>query len=107
MSVDVKLLGKVHLPDREISINDSNGVVQKSMYDLPDNWYGGSVKEFRKIRDSGFLMVMDKKDRIINIAYVEDELTNSDKESMGILVNNVVPEDNEKGDGKNAAKKGK
>lgn len=86
MSGDVWLLGKVNLPDREISINDSNGVVQKNMYDLPDNWYGGSVKEFRKIRDSGFLMVMDKKDRIINIAYVEDELTGEEKKLIGLVV---------------------
>jgi hypothetical protein len=86
MSGDVWLLGKVNLPDREISINDSNGVVQKNMYDLPDNWYGGSVKEFRKIRDSNFLMVMDKKDKIINIAYLEDELTDDEKKLIGLAV---------------------
>jgi hypothetical protein len=86
MSGDVKLLGRVNLPDREISINDSNGVVQKNMYDLPDNWYGGSVKEFRKISCTSFLMVMDKKDKIINIAYVEDDLTDDEKKLIGLAV---------------------
>jgi hypothetical protein len=31
-------------------------------------------------------MVMDKKDRIINIAYVEDELTGEEKKLIGLVV---------------------
>jgi hypothetical protein len=89
MSVDVWLLGKVQLPDRTISINDSDGVVQKSKFNLPDNWYGGSVKEFRKIKDSNFLMVMDRKDRIINVAYVVDDLSDDEKRLLGFTFDEV------------------
>ena len=90
MDVRIKLLGKQHLPDRLISLNDSDGVVQKNKFKLPDSWYGGSVKEFRKIKDSNFLMCMDRKDRIINIAYDEDTLTDDEKRLIGLAVDDLV-----------------
>ena len=82
MSMDDRklvLVGKTSLIGRTFSLGDSNGVVTKASFGLPDNWYGGMVKEFRKVKDSGILMCLDKRDNVINLAYVESDLTNQDR----------------------------
>jgi len=71
--MNLKLIGRIELNGKKITLDDSDGVVLKTKFGLPDNWYGGTVKEFRKIKNSKYLMCLDKKDKIINIAYDEDE----------------------------------
>lgn len=88
------LVGKTSLGKRTFTMADSNGVVLKTSFGLADTWYGGSVKEFRKVKDSGLLMCLDKRDNIINLAYVESDLTDADRELLGI----VVPDDENKPD---------
>lgn len=88
------LVGKTSLGKRTFTMADSNGVVLKTSFGLADTWYGGSVKEFRKVKDSGLLMCLDKRDNIINLAYVESDLTDADMELLGI----VVPNDGNKSD---------
>jgi hypothetical protein len=65
----IKILGRTDLKGKKVTIKDSDGVVLKSAFGLPDDWYGGMVKEFRKIKGTELLMVLDKKCNIINIAY--------------------------------------
>lgn len=85
MSDELKLVGKTSLGKRTFSLADSNGVVQKTSLGLPDHWYGGMVKEFRKVRDSGIMMCLDKRDNIINLAYRDVDLTAEDKELLGLV----------------------
>ena len=87
MSMDGRklvLVGKTSLIGRTFSLGDSNGVVMKASFGLPDNWYGGMVKEFRKVKDSGILMCLDKRDNVINLAYVESDLNNEDRILLGM-----------------------
>ena len=44
------------------------------------------VKEFRKTKNSGILLCLDKRDNIINLAYVESDLTDADKVLLGLSV---------------------
>ena len=88
------LIGKTSLGKRSYNIGDSNGTVQKASFGLPDNWYGGMVKEFRKIRGSGIMMCLDKRDNIINLAYVKCDLTDADKELLGWSCGEVSSLDN-------------
>ena len=83
--MELKLVGKTKLKSKQFTINDSDGAVPKTRYGLPDSWYGGSVKEFRRTK-LGILMCIDKKDRVINLAYVEDELTDEGRKLLGFPV---------------------
>lgn len=83
---NIILLGKTKLGDKQYTLSDSAGtILLKKNTELPDNWYGGTVKELRKTKDSNILMCIDKKDRVINLAYMESELTNNDKQLLGII----------------------
>ena len=84
MSDELKLVGRTTLKGRTFNMGDSNGVVQKATFGLPDSWYGGMVKEFRKVRDSGLLMCLDKRDNIINLAYRICDLTYQDRDLLGL-----------------------
>lgn len=79
----LKLIGKTTIGRKQFNMNDSRGTVQKTKYGLPDHFYGGMLKEFRKT-DYGILLCLDKKDRIINLAYVEDELTDAGRKLLGL-----------------------
>ena len=83
MSV-LKLVGKTKIGNKIFTMSDSDGVVQKAKYGLTDDWYGGMVKEFRKTKNSGILLCLDKRDNIINLAYVESDLTDADKVLLGL-----------------------
>lgn len=126
---DLILLGTTRIGDKQYTINDSNGTVQKNHL-VTDNWYGGMVKEFRKTKDadlmtcinyeinndadygceykttdeqskivctkedeckfkkhkeSGILLCLDKRENILNLAYIENHLTLNDKKLLGII----------------------
>ena len=86
------LVGKTQIGKRTIGMSDSNGVVTKASMGVKDSWYGGMVKEFRKIKNSGILMCLDKRDNIINLAYIPEQLNDTDRRMLGMEVEEVVEE---------------
>jgi hypothetical protein len=82
--MNLKLVGKTVIGGRQFNMSDSDGTVQKTRYGLTDDFYGGMLKEFRKVKNSGLLLCLDKRDNIINLAYVESELTDNDRELLGL-----------------------
>jgi hypothetical protein len=89
------LVGKTTLKGKTFTNNDSDGTIFKKTFGLPDHWYGGRVKEFRKVRDSKILMCLDRRDNVINLAYFEDELTDADRELLDLPTKENVEEPDE------------
>ena len=48
--MSLKLLGRTTIGKRAFNMSDSDGTVQKAKYGLADDYYGGMLKEFRKIK---------------------------------------------------------
>jgi hypothetical protein len=88
--MNLKLVGKTTIGRRTFTMSDSDGAVQKARYGLSDNFYGGMLKEFRKVKNSGILMCLDKRDNIINLAYIDSELTHEDKILLGLATPEII-----------------
>lgn len=85
MSGKIKLVGKTTIGGVQFDMSCSDGAVQKAHYGITDDFYGGMLKEFRKIKGyDGMMLCLDKRDNVINVAYVEDELTDAGRELLGL-----------------------
>ena len=82
------LVGKLKIGEKLFTMNDSEGTVYLAQLGLPDSFYGGVVKEFRKTK-YGILMCVDRKGNIINLAYTEERLTDAGRE---LLFPEPIPE---------------
>jgi len=82
------LVGKLKIGEKLFTMNDSEGTVYLAQLGLPDSFYGGVVKEFRKTK-YGILMCVDRKGNIINLAYTEEGLTDAGRE---LLFPEPIPE---------------
>jgi len=82
------LVGKIKIGEKLFTMNDSEGTVYLGQLGLPDSFYGGVVKEFRKTK-YGILMCVDRKGNIINLAYTEENLTDAGRE---LLFPEPIPE---------------
>lgn len=84
----INLIGSTRIGNRIFTEADSTGAVPVDSKVSDDSWYGGNVKSFLKTKD-GFLLCRDKRENIINIAYIEDELT---AEGKALLSGEPVPQ---------------
>jgi hypothetical protein len=84
MNNDLKLVGKTTIGKKTFTMADSDGTIQKNSFGLADDYYGGMLKEFRKTKNSGIMLCLDKRDNIINLAYVESNLTIEDRKLLGL-----------------------
>ena len=69
----MKLIGSLRVGGKTFSMKDSVRTVYPKQLGLPDNFYGGSVKEFR-ITKEGFYLVIGHGGNIINLGYIEGKL---------------------------------
>ena len=79
----MKLLSKTTVNGKQFSISDSEGTVYLKQLGLPDNWYGGYVKELRKTK-YGIYLCLTKKGEIVNLGYTDESLTDEGRELLGI-----------------------
>jgi hypothetical protein len=77
------LLGKTTVNGKVFSMADSDGTVYLKQLGLPDNWYGGYVKEFRKTK-YGIYMCLNRKGEIVNLGYTEGSLTDEGRKLLGM-----------------------
>jgi hypothetical protein len=81
---DLKLVGNTVIGDKQFDMSYSDGAVQKAHYGIADDYYGGMLKEFRKVKGyDGIMLCLDKRDNVINLAYVESELSNVSRVLLG------------------------
>lgn len=77
------LLGKLDINGKHFTINDSDGTVYLKELGLPDNWYGGYVKELRKTK-YGIYLCLNRKKEVVDLGYFEEGLTT---EGLKLLLN--------------------
>lgn len=84
MSGEIELVGKTTIGGVQFDMSYSDGAIQKAQYGITDDYYGGMLKEFRKVKGyDGIMLCLDKRDNIINVAYVESELCNNGRVLLG------------------------
>lgn len=79
----MKLLGKTNINGKQFTITDSEGTVYLKQLGIPDNWYGGYVKELRKTK-YGIYLCLTKKGEIVNLAYTDESLTDEGRKLLGM-----------------------
>lgn len=84
------LVGKLEINGKLFSMQDSEGTVYATQLGLQDDFYGGAVREFRKTK-YGIFMCVDRVERIINLAYTEESLTDEGRKLLGEPVPVKVP----------------
>lgn len=92
--MNLKLVGKTFIGGKQFGIQDSDGTIQKTQYGLSDDFYGGMLKEFRKTK-YGILLCLDKRDNVINLAYIESDLTDEGRKLLDLEVEEFEQENNE------------
>jgi hypothetical protein len=79
----MKLLGKTNVNGKQFTITDSEGTVYLKQLGIPDNWYGGYVKELRKTK-YGIYLCLTKKGEIVNLMYTDESLTDEGRKLLGM-----------------------
>lgn len=77
----MKLLGKTFINGKQFTMEDSIGTVYRQALGLPDDFYGGYVKEYRKT-EYGIYLCLNKKKEIVNLGYFDNGLTEKGKELL-------------------------
>ena len=88
----MKLLSKTTVNGKQFSISDSEGTVYLKQLGLPDNWYGGYVKELRKTK-YGIYLCLTRKGEIVNLGYTDDSLTGEGRKLLGMESLPLEPEE--------------
>lgn len=76
--VKIKVVGSLTIGDKTFSIHDSEGTIYTKGLGVPDNFYGGYVKEFRATK-YGVYLCMNKTGEVVNLAYTDESLTKAGK----------------------------
>lgn len=76
--VKIKVVGSLTIGDKTFSIHDSEGTIYTKGLGVPDNFYGGYVKEFRATK-YGVYLCMNKTGEVVNLAYTDESLTKDGK----------------------------
>jgi len=84
------LVGKLEINGKLFSMQDSEGTIYAKQLGLEDDFYGGAVREFRKTK-YGILMCVDRAERVINLAYTEESLTDEGRKLLVEAVTVKVP----------------
>lgn len=79
------LLGykKLCVNGKTFTMNDSEGTVYPRQLEMPDDFCGGSVTEFRKTK-YGIYLCLNKRSEILFLGYTENSLTDAGKELLGM-----------------------
>lgn len=97
------LLGKLDINGKHFTINDSDGTVYLKELGLPDNWYGGYVKELRKTK-YGIYMCITRKGEIVNLGYTKDSMTDEGWKLLGVELLPFSPQNTYDAEERDAAK---
>lgn len=85
MNRELKLVGNTVVGGKQFDMSYSDGAIQKAQYGITDDYYGGMLKEFRKVKGyDGIMLCLDKRDNVINVAYVESELCDNGRRLLGL-----------------------
>lgn len=75
------LIGALEINGKTFTMEDSRGAVYPHQLNLPDSFYGGYAKEFRKT-DYGIYLILNERLDIINLGYMPSGLSKKGRELL-------------------------